>query len=97
MYCQSSLRHARRVVLYVTSSLDFTSRLDLSLTEQEYEAVWTEIKNPKSKSISCCCTYRHLNTDISKFTKYFSSCLLLFILLRLKVKINLLLLEETST
>ena len=45
------------------------------LTEQEYAALWTEIKNPKSKSILCCCTYRHPNTDISKFTKYLSSCL----------------------
>ena len=75
MYCQSSLSHAGGVALYVKSSLDCTSRLDLSVTQQEYEAVWTEIKNPKSKSILWCCTYRHPNTDISKFTKYLSSCL----------------------
>ena len=47
MYCQSSLSHAGGVALYVKSSLDCTSRLDLSITEQEYEAIWTEIKNPK--------------------------------------------------
>ena len=43
MHCQSSLSddHAGGVALYVKSSLDCTSRLDLSVTEQEYEAVWT--------------------------------------------------------
>ena len=63
------------MALYVKSNLDCTSRLDLGVTEQEYETVWTEIKNPKSKSILCCCTYRHPNTDISKLTKYLSFCL----------------------
>ena len=38
------LSHAGGVALYVKSSLDCTSRLDLCVTEQEYEAVWTEIK-----------------------------------------------------
>ena len=75
MYCQSSLSHAGGVALYFKSNLACTSRLDLSVTEQQYEAVWTELKNPKSKSILCCCTYRHLNTDIFKFTKYLSSYL----------------------
>ena len=56
MYCNSSLSHAGGVALYVKSSLDCTSRLDLRVTEQEYEAIWTKIKNPKSKSILCCCT-----------------------------------------
>ena len=45
MYCQSSSSHAGGVALYVKSSLDCTSRLDLSVTEQEYEVVWTKIKN----------------------------------------------------
>ena len=47
MYCQSSLSHAGGVALYVKSGLDCTSRLDLSVTEQEYETIWTEIKNPE--------------------------------------------------
>ena len=64
MYCQSSLSHTGGMALYVKSSLDCTSRLDFSVTEQEYKAVWTAIKNPKSKSILCCCTYRHPNNEI---------------------------------
>ena len=42
----------------------------LSVIEDEYEALWVEIKNSKSQNVLCCCAYRHPNTDAKKFNEY---------------------------
>ena len=74
------------MALYVKESLDHEIRWDLrwdlrfeirwDLFTDDFESLWVEIKTGhKSKNILCCCTYRHPNTDVGKFTKHLESTL----------------------
>ena len=50
--------------------------MDLSVLDDDFESLWVEIKTGhKRKNILCCCTYRHPNTDVGKFTEYLESVL----------------------
>ena len=69
-YSQCSNTSAGGVGLYVKENLDHMIRYDLSIAEDEFETIWTEIKNAKSQNILCACTYRHPNTDIKKYIEY---------------------------
>ena len=46
--------------LYTSKSLNAVKRIDLSIANGEFETVWVEIKNIKSKNILCCCAYSNL-------------------------------------
>ena len=62
------------VALYVKESLHHGIRWDLSVLDDDFESLWAEIKTGhKSKNILCCCTYRHPNTDVGKFTEHLES------------------------
>ena len=50
-------------------------RDDLSIIENDFETIWTEIKNRKSKNFLCGCIYRHLSTDINNLIDHISSIL----------------------
>ena len=64
------------VALYVKESLDHKIRWDLSALEDDFDSLWVEIKTGhKSKNILCCCTYRHPNTEVGKFTEHLESVL----------------------
>ena len=43
--------------------------------EEEYEIIWVEINNKKDKNLLCCCLYRHLSSDITKFIDHMTSIL----------------------
>ena len=62
-------------VLYVNSRLDHHVRDDLSVIEDDYETIWIEINNHKSKNLLCCCLYRHPSSDIINFNNHISSIL----------------------
>ena len=49
---------------YVKSSLKVDKRIDLSTSTFNFETVWIEIQNTKSKNVLCCCAYRHPNSEI---------------------------------
>ena len=62
--------------MYVEKSLDHKVLNHLNALEDEFETLWIEINTgPKSKNIIVCCTYRHPDTDASKFTVYLESIL----------------------
>ena len=69
-HSQHSKSSAGGVASYVKSNLDHFARNDLSILEDEFETIWTEIKNTKGQNVLCCCTYRHPITDINKFNNY---------------------------
>ena len=56
--------------IYVNSHLDHIIRDDLSTLDDNYETLWVEIKNYKSKNFPCCCVYRHPATDMSSFVDH---------------------------
>ena len=55
LHSQPSRSAVGGVALYTSKSLSAVKRTDLSITDEEFETVWVEIKNIKSKSILCCC------------------------------------------
>ena len=57
-------------------------REDLKKRDNDYETVWIEIKNNKSKNIICGCIYRHPRYDKSGFQQY----MILLKKLTLKIK-----------
>ena len=48
-------------------------RDDHSVIEYDYETIWIEINNHKSKNLLCCCLYRHPSSDITNFNNHISS------------------------
>ena len=71
----SSLSAAGGVGIYVKSNLEANKRLDLSISTCDFETVWIEIVNAKSKNILCCCAYRHPSSDIIKFIDHIQEIL----------------------
>ena len=51
-------------------NLDHISKDNLNIINDDFVAVWIEIKNKKSKNIVCGCVYRHPNRDPTKFFEY---------------------------
>ena len=73
MYTQPSRSAAGGVAIYVNDKLDHISKDNLNIIDDDFEAVWIEIKNKKSKNIVCGCVYRHPNRDPTKFFEYLES------------------------
>ena len=61
--------------IYVNSQLDHLVRSDLSALEEEYEALWVEINNHKTKKFLFCCLYRHPSSDVFPFLDHLTSVL----------------------
>ena len=75
MHSQPSRSAAGGVALYTSKSLNAVKRTDLSVTDEEFETVWVETKNIKSKSILCCCAYRHPSSSPERFTEHIETIL----------------------
>ena len=56
--------------IYVKDSYDVVERLDLKIIDEEFESVWIEIKNKKSKNIICGSIYRHPHDNIQNFNNF---------------------------
>ena len=74
-YSQPSMSAAGGVALYVNSKLNYLIREELSVIENEFECIWIEVKNSKSKNILCYYTYRHPNTELQSFMDYIDKTL----------------------
>ena len=72
---QPSRSAAGGVALYTSKSLNAVKRTDLSVTDEEFETVWVEIKNIKSKSILGCCAYRHPSSSPERFIEHIDTIL----------------------
>ena len=70
MYTQPSKSAAGGVAIYVNDKLDHISKDYLNIVNDDFEAIWIEIKNKKSKNYVCGCVYRHPNRDPTKFFQY---------------------------
>ena len=46
------------VATCITDSLNAFKRMDLSITDSEFETIWIEINNLKAKNSFCCCASR---------------------------------------
>ena len=75
LHSQPSSSAAGGVALYTSKSLNAVKRTDLSVTNEEFETVWVEIKNIKSKNILCCCAYRHPSSPPERFTEHIETVL----------------------
>lgn len=75
LHSQPSRSAAGGVALYTSKSLNAVKRTDLSVTDEEFETVWVEIKNVISKSILCCCAYRHPSSSLERFTEHIETIL----------------------
>ena len=59
--------------IYAKSDLNILERTDLNSTSDDYQSIWVEIKNEKSKNIICVSVYRHPcnnNDTFNHFLKY---------------------------
>ena len=70
MHTQPSQSNAGGVAVYIDEKLDHIKRDDLSKYDENFEAVWVEIKNKKGRNFLCGCVYRHPNTDVTSFAQY---------------------------
>ncbi len=61
--------------LYVNSDFDTFERVDLKVQNDEFQSVWLEIKNERSRNIVCGCIYRHPRNDMSNFFDYIETTL----------------------
>ena len=66
-----------RVGRDVISLYESTERTDLYIRNDDFEAIWLEIKNNKSKNIICGYIYRHPRSDMKDFLSYIEKCLLM--------------------
>ena len=67
LHTQPSKSSRGGCAIYVNSHLDHIIRDDLSTLDDNYETLWVEIKNYRSKNFLCCYVYRHPETDTSNF------------------------------
>ena len=75
LHSQPSRSAADGVALYTSKSLNAIKRTDLSITDEEFETVWAEIRKIKFKNILCCCAYRHHSSSPERFTEHIETIL----------------------
>ena len=55
VYTQPSNSNACGVALYVNNKLEYLESNDLGKLDDDFESIWTEIKNKKGKNFLCDC------------------------------------------
>ena len=63
------------VALYINKNYNSFERIDLNIQNDDFESVWGEIRNEKSKNIVCGCIYRHPRQNLESFFDYMDSIL----------------------
>ena len=61
--------------IYVNKYFDSMERSNLNINSLEYESLWIEIKNTRSKNIVIASIYRHPHNNFNEFFQYLESCL----------------------
>ena len=74
-YSTPTLTSKGGVAIYVNSDFKTHERTDLKVQTKDYESVWVEISNNKSKNIVCGCIYRHPRYQQADFLEYMDSTL----------------------
>ena len=57
--------------IYAKSNLNVVERVDLNITHTDFECIWVEIKNVKSKNIICGSMYRHPWNNVNNFDNFY--------------------------
>ena len=70
IYTQPTKSSCGGCAIYVNSQLDHHVRNDLSVLEDDFQTIWVEINDHKSKNFLCCCLYRHPSSDITDFVDH---------------------------
>ena len=74
-YKTSSFTQNGGVGLYIKNSLTFNARIDLDTYADDFETVWVEIGNKKTRDFLVCCVYRHPSSDVDNLTSHFQNLL----------------------
>ena len=61
--------------IYANKDFESLERTDLKINNPEFESMWIEIKNKKSKNIVIGCLYRHPHNNHVEFFQYLDGCL----------------------
>ena len=61
--------------IYANKNFDSIERTDLNINSLEYESMWIEIKNKRSKNIIIASIYRHPHNNFKDFFNFLENCL----------------------
>ena len=75
LYSTPTLSNKGGVAMYVNSDFNNYERTDLNIQTKDFESIWIEIRNAKSKNIVCGCIYRHPRYHQTDFLDYMDSTL----------------------
>ena len=69
-FCTPTNTNKGGTTIYVKNSFDVTERSDLNITHDQFESIWIEINNTKSKNIICGSIYRHPHDNQMNFNNF---------------------------
>ena len=75
LFSTPTLSRKGGVAIYVRKDFNYHERTDLNIQTKDFESIWIEIKNEKSKNIVCGCVYRHPRYHQTDFLEYMDSTL----------------------
>ena len=72
---QPTLSNAGGVGFYVHKGFTYTFCKDISISVEDFEALWIEINFKNQPNLICGVVYRHQNGDVDKFMEYLNNTL----------------------
>ena len=72
---QPTQSDAGGVGFYIRQGFDYVIRDDMSITVQNLESLWIELKHKNKKNLLCGVVYRHPKSNIDDFMNYLNNCL----------------------
>ena len=70
---QPTYSNAGGVGFYIKEDLEFTVRDDLTISKNEFEAIWIELHNDSQHNMICGIIYRHPDGNVEAFQEYLNS------------------------
>ena len=70
---QPTYSNAGGVGFYIKEDLEFTVRDDLTISKNEFEALWIELYNDSQHNMICGIIYRHPDGNVETFQEYLNS------------------------
>ena len=72
---QPTYSNAGGVGFYIKEDLEFTLRDDLTISKNEFEALWIEIQSDSQHNMICGILYRHPGGNVEVFQEYLNSAI----------------------
>ena len=72
---QPSISNAGGVGCFIHGNLNISIRSVLTLTKENFEALWIEVHNSSQRNILCAIIYRHPHGSVDQFMEYLNLCL----------------------